>query len=296
MERNLPMPEATGHPAPAGERRRRRHGFTLVELLVVIGIIALLISILLPSLNAARRQATRIACAANIRSIGQSYQLYAAEYKGSYPPVQMWHWPLGNWGNPWTDNPDANHNPSVPDGAGLLFSLGYVKDPRIYYCPAQEEISWYDWQDMEQHWTYIRTTGPGKGGGPGYSTVHNGYHHYANWYDQWQQPGHDGHPANRGVVKDGKRYPAQIARSTRDKGDRVLATDLMMRRVEMDWEVNYNGHLLSEGRKRPNNRDPKITVNFEGGNVLYNDGHAEWKNVSDTEMRWAQPGWMEGYW
>ena len=131
---------------------RKSRGFTLVELLVVIGIIALLISILLPSLNAARRQATRIACAANIRSIGQSYQLYAAEYKGAYPPVQMWHWPSGNWGNPWWDNPDANHNPPIPDGAGLLVANGYVKDPRIYYCPAQEEIAWTDWQDQENNW------------------------------------------------------------------------------------------------------------------------------------------------
>src|SRR3712207_2413372 len=104
------------------KRQDRKAGFTLVELLVVIGIIALLISILLPSLNAARRQATRIACAANIRSIGQSYQMYAAEFKGSYPPVQMWHWPNGHWGNPWWDNPDVSPK---PDGPALLFMNGY---------------------------------------------------------------------------------------------------------------------------------------------------------------------------
>src|SRR5438046_1509425 len=66
--------------------RKKTHGFTLVELLVVIGIIALLISVLLPALGKAREQANLVACAANMRSVSQAVFLYQAENKGSFPP------------------------------------------------------------------------------------------------------------------------------------------------------------------------------------------------------------------
>jgi prepilin-type N-terminal cleavage/methylation domain-containing protein/prepilin-type processing-associated H-X9-DG protein len=70
--------------------RSPRNGFTLVELLVVIGIIALLISILLPSLAKARASGVLVDCQARMRTIGQAMQMYAAQYKGSLPGGSNW--------------------------------------------------------------------------------------------------------------------------------------------------------------------------------------------------------------
>src|SRR3954454_11518731 len=65
----------------------RRRGFTLVELLVVIGIIALLISILLPALSGARQSAKDVQCASNIRQLCTALMNYATENKRKYPPA-----------------------------------------------------------------------------------------------------------------------------------------------------------------------------------------------------------------
>jgi prepilin-type N-terminal cleavage/methylation domain-containing protein/prepilin-type processing-associated H-X9-DG protein len=68
---------------------RRKAGFTLVELLVVIGIIALLISILLPALNRARAAANAVKCQAQMRQIGQAIHLYANQFDGYLPATQF---------------------------------------------------------------------------------------------------------------------------------------------------------------------------------------------------------------
>jgi prepilin-type N-terminal cleavage/methylation domain-containing protein/prepilin-type processing-associated H-X9-DG protein len=82
------FPEPTS-PTRAKHRNRaifgNARGFTLVELLVVIGIIAVLIGMLLPSLNQARVQAKSIACLSNLRSLGTGFQMYAGENHGCLP-------------------------------------------------------------------------------------------------------------------------------------------------------------------------------------------------------------------
>src|SRR3954467_14533262 len=68
--------------------RKRIAAFTLVELLVVIGIIAVLISLLLPAMNRARQSAISVQCMSNMKQVGQAALMYAMNYRNYYPPSQ----------------------------------------------------------------------------------------------------------------------------------------------------------------------------------------------------------------
>jgi len=78
----------------------KRKAFTLVELLVVISIIALLVSILMPSLNKAKELAYRMKCSTSQSAVGKGLGLYMGTYKDKMPmPYRMYFWHTNNWGS-----------------------------------------------------------------------------------------------------------------------------------------------------------------------------------------------------
>jgi prepilin-type N-terminal cleavage/methylation domain-containing protein/prepilin-type processing-associated H-X9-DG protein len=94
---------------------RHRPAFTLVELLVVIGIIAVLISVLLPALNRARQSANSLTCQAKLRQIGQAIQIYANENKDSLP--------IGTFDGRWDNSPNTTRDPKGTEYTVLLANL-----------------------------------------------------------------------------------------------------------------------------------------------------------------------------
>src|SRR5439155_20354509 len=137
----------------------KRRGFTLVELLVVIGIIAVLVGILLPALGRARESAQRSVCLNNLRQLGNMLRMYANENKDQVPlgctssDMQNaysvnWAGRLQSWGPLWAanrrDQPAGTANQDIRGGP-------FLPDPRILYCPA-DTSQHYQWNNTDNPW------------------------------------------------------------------------------------------------------------------------------------------------
>jgi prepilin-type N-terminal cleavage/methylation domain-containing protein/prepilin-type processing-associated H-X9-DG protein len=192
-------------------------GFSLVELLVVIGIIALLVGILLPALNRAREESKRAACLSNLRQLGQGMLMYANEHRDRLPN-----------GNP----PGAAKS---YDGTNVvLVNLAQVylnKGAGVFHCPS----------DNDPAPRVIETAD--------YALPNSARVSY-DFYSVFWQP---------------------------EKGPKVAR---LRGQAPLAWD-------LDGGSIKP---QPDQNHGIKGGNVLFADGHSEWKNPSEwDDLNWPHP-------
>ncbi len=102
--------------------RHLRRGFTLIEVIVVVAIVATLVALLIPAINNARLTAQAVQCSTNQRACLQLFGTYAADYKG-------WIFPLGRWNT--GSGPDVFQYWTQP-----LVSGNYIDDTRAFLCPS----------------------------------------------------------------------------------------------------------------------------------------------------------------
>jgi len=114
---------------------RGMKAFTLIELLVVVAIIALLISILLPSLGRAKKQAQAVACGSNLRQIMIAMRMYQDDYKGWMP--------MSAGGSVWSE---AAWNVPKRDLWFYKLTPRYLADPRAYICPGDPFAPRFDYE------------------------------------------------------------------------------------------------------------------------------------------------------
>jgi prepilin-type N-terminal cleavage/methylation domain-containing protein len=273
-------------------RNARFKGFTLVELLVVIGIIAVLISMLLPALTKAREAASRTSCLSNLRQIHQGLAMYAVEYKDKIP--------LGGSGggaassgmasgsNYWLTR-TATAAEKDPDtdrvrffGLGFMLKTNMIKEGsgRVFYCNSSQDLH-HGYDTQLNPWRPFNVGARGS-----YSvrasinTRPDDVNHPPEQMVYWTTAGsfEPLRPTWPGCVVGAPRQPTDMFRLSKLK-NRAIVSD-----------INAIDGIAAAAAGASSDR--LLTVHAKGINVLYSHGGAKWvpRGILDAQIKAAVYG------
>jgi prepilin-type N-terminal cleavage/methylation domain-containing protein len=241
-----------------------RAAFTLVELLVVIGIIALLVAILMPALSRSREQAIRTQCSSNIRQWGIAYQMYANANRGYFPYN-------GKAVTPWCPVPGQHlsWNSSVVQEFFETYllknrSLAQRENDNILFCPSQ------DWHREITNDTDL------KGGLVGFFVF----------------PHRDTKTIDPSTPNDMNYKPGTFTEGEGWVTKKKFAQDFKFAPIVSDMQQFESG---ANSWARFSSHIDKKTSKPYGGNFLFEDGHVTWYNFKDIKVGATLGTWQCNY-